>query len=254
MAPERTDNMEKLRVLLLEPNKLVRAGIKKILCDLGVIVEKDAGGIQDAVSYLEDGGRPDLILMEFDAAESGSPIETLRSIRVAAPEAKIVALTSEIASFSLLEALKAGISGLLNKDISPETFLHSLHLVATGEKVFPIHSAFLLNSEESTTSVSRSQPEAPDLSAREVKVLQCLAGGLPNKLIARELNITQTTVKAHVKTVMRKVDVENRTQAAIWCIGKGLQLRAPRRTGHGHAAPDNGNGLASPRDIALEPR
>ncbi len=245
--------MEKLRLLLLEPNKLVRAGIKKILCDLGVVVEKDAGGIQDALSYLEDGGRPDLILMEFDA-ECGSPMETLRSIRIAAPEAKIVALTSEIAPFSLLEALKAGISGLLNKDISPETFLHSLHLVATGEKVFPIHSAFLINSEESTTSVSRSQPEAPDLSAREVKVLQCLAGGLPNKLIARELNITETTVKAHVKTVMRKVDVENRTQAAIWCIGKGLQHRAPHRTDHGHAAPDNGTGLAVRRDIVLEPR
>jgi len=245
--------MEKLRLLLLEPNKLVRAGIKKILCDLGVVVEKDAGGIQDALSYLEDGGRPDLILMEFDA-ECGSPMETLRSIRIAAPEAKIVALTTEIAPFSLLEALKAGISGLLNKDISPETFLHSLHLVATGEKVFPIHSAFLINSEESKTSVSWSQPEAPDLSAREVKVLQCLAGGLPNKLIARELNITETTVKAHVKTVMRKVDVENRTQAAIWCIGKGLQNWAPRRTDHGHAAPDNGSGLAVRRDIVLEPR
>jgi two-component system, NarL family, nitrate/nitrite response regulator NarL len=245
--------MEKLRLLLLEPNKLVRAGIKKILCDLGVIVEKDAGGIQDAVSYLEGGGRPDLILMEFDA-ECGSPMETLRSIRAAAPEAKIVALTSEISSFSLLEALKAGISGLLNKDISPETFLHSLHLVATGEKVFPIHSAFLISAEESKTSVSRSQPAAPDLSAREVKVLQCLAGGLPNKLIARELNITETTVKAHVKTVMRKVDVENRTQAAIWCIGKGLQHWAPRRTDYGHAAPDNGNGLAVRRDIVLEPR
>jgi two-component system nitrate/nitrite response regulator NarL len=245
--------MEKLRLLLLEPNKLVRAGIRKILCDLGVIVEKDAGGIQDALSYLEDGGRPDLILMEFDA-ECGSPMETLRSIRVAAPEAKIVALTSEIAPFSILEALRAGISGLLNKDISPETFLHSLHLVATGEKVFPIHSAFLINSEESTTSVSRSQPEAPDLSAREVKVLQCLAGGLPNKLIARELNITETTVKAHVKTVMRKVDVENRTQAAIWCIGKGLQYLAPRRTDHGHAAPEAGNGLAVRRDVVLEPR
>jgi two-component system nitrate/nitrite response regulator NarL len=245
--------MEKLRLLLLEPNKLVRAGIRKILCDLGVIVEKDAGGIQDALSYLEDGGRPDVILMEFDA-ECGSPMETLRSIRVAAPEAKIVALTSEIAPFSILEALRAGISGLLNKDISPETFLHSLHLVATGEKVFPIHSAFLINSEESTTSVSRSQPVAPDLSAREVKVLQCLAGGLPNKLIARELNITETTVKAHVKTVMRKVDVENRTQAAIWCIGKGLQHRAPRSTDHGHAAPEAGNGLAVRRDVVLEPR
>jgi two-component system nitrate/nitrite response regulator NarL len=224
--------MEKLRLLLLEPNKLVRAGIKKILCDLGVIVEKDAGGIQDALSYLEGGGPPNLILIEFDT-ECGSPMETLRSIRIAAPEAKIVALTSEIAAFSPLEALKAGISGLLNKDISPEAFLHSLLLVATGEKVFPIHSTFLINSEESQRAVSRSHAAAPDLSVREVKVLQCLAGGLPNKLIARELNITETTVKAHVKTVMRKVEVANRTQAAIWCIGKGLQHCAPRRAAHG---------------------
>src|SRR5260221_4723491 len=126
---ERRESMEKLRLLLLEPNKLVRAGIKKILCDLGVVVEKDAGGIQDALSYLEDGGRPDLILMEFDA-ECGSPMETLRSIRIAAPEAKIVALTTEIAPFSLVEALKAGSSGFLNKNISPKPFHHALHLVS----------------------------------------------------------------------------------------------------------------------------
>jgi two-component system nitrate/nitrite response regulator NarL len=244
--------MEKLRLLLLEPNKLVRAGIKKILCDLGLIVEMDTGGTQDAVSYLEDGGRPDVILMEFDT-ECGSPMETLRSIRIAAPDAKIVALTSETAAFAPLEALKAGISGLLNKDISPKTFLHSLELVATGEKVFPIHSAFLVDSEESKMSASRPQLAAPDLSAKEVKVLQCLAGGLANKLIARELNITETTVKAHVKTIMRKVDVENRTQAAIWCIGKGLQRQAP--VAQITVEPrENGSGSAIRQDIVLEPQ
>lgn len=244
--------MEKLRLLLLEPDKLVRAGIKKILCDLGVIVEKDIGGTQDAVSYLGNGGRPDLILMEFDT-ECSSPMDTLRSIRIAAPEAKIVVLTNEIAAFSPVEALKAGISGLLNKDISPETFLHSLELVATGEKVFPIHSDFLINSEESNTSTPPAQLAAPSLSAREVNVLRCLAGGLANKLIARELNITETTVKAHVKTIMRKVDAENRTQAAIWCIGKGLRYQAPGA--QIMVKPlDDGSGSTSRRDIVLEPR
>jgi two-component system, NarL family, nitrate/nitrite response regulator NarL len=244
--------MEKLRLLLLEPNKLVRAGIKKILCDIGIIVEKDTGGTQDAVSYLEHGGRPDLILMEFDTA-LGSPMDTLRSIRIAAPEAKIVALTTEIAAFSVVEALKAGISGLLNKDISPETFLHSLELAATGEKVFPIHSDFLIDSAESKTSTALPQLAVPDLSVKEFKVLRCLAGGLANKLIARELNITETTVKAHVKTIMRKVDVENRTQAAIWCIGKGLLYRAP--VAQITATPvDNGSRSAIQRDIVLEPR
>jgi two-component system, NarL family, nitrate/nitrite response regulator NarL len=244
--------MKKLRILLLERNKLVRAGIKKILGDLGLIVEKDTGCIQDAVSYLEDGGRPDLILMEFDI-EHDAPMDTLRSVRIAAPEAKVVALTTEIGAFSLVEALKAGISGLLNKDISPETFLHSLELVATGEKVFPVHWNFLSHPEESKTSTPPPQRVTPGLSEREVNVLRCLAGGLGNKLIARELNITETTVKAHVKTIMRKVDAENRTQAAIWCIGKGLQYQAPGA--HIMVKPvDNRSGLAIRRDAMLEPR
>jgi two-component system nitrate/nitrite response regulator NarL len=250
--------MEKLRLLLLEPDKLVRAGIRKVLCDLGIIVEKDSGDTQEALSYLEDGGRPDLILMEFDT-EHGSPMDSLRSIRIAAPEAKIVALTNEIAAFSLVEALRAGLSGLLTKDISPETFLHSLELVATGERVFAIHSDFLINPDDSEPPTLPTQLAAPDLSAREVKVLRCLAGGLANKLIARELNITETTVKAHVKTIMRKVNVENRTQAAIWCVGKGLQYQAPVEQIQAPVAQiivkplDNGSGLAI-RDIVLEPR
>lgn len=244
--------MEKLRLLLLEPNKLVRAGIKNVLCDLGVIVEKDIGCTQEALSYLEAGGRPDLILMEFDT-ERGSRMDTMRSIRIAAPEAKIVVLTNEIAAFSPAEALKAGISGLLTKDISPETFLHSLELVATAEKVFAIHSDFLINPDESETSMLPTQLAAPDLSAREVNVLRCLAGGLANKLIARELNITETTVKAHVKTIMRKVNVENRTQAAIWCVGKGLQYQAP--VAQIMVKPlDVGSGSAVRRALVLEPR
>ncbi|HZS83365.1 MAG TPA: response regulator transcription factor [Stellaceae bacterium] len=243
--------MGKIRLLLVDPQKLVREGIKKILIDTEFVVEQEAGDMRDLLAYLESGARPDIILAEI-AGEGDASMAMLRSIREAAPDSRIVALNSNIAGLSPVEALKAGLSGLLVKDISPRGFVHALELVMMGEKIFPVHSDFLAAGDGEAEPAGAAESKVLDLSERERKVLQCLAGGLSNKLIARELDVTETTVKAHVKTILRKINAENRTQAAIWCLGNGLEYQPPEPV---TVAPlRNGAERPARREVVVEMR
>jgi two-component system nitrate/nitrite response regulator NarL len=156
-------------------------------------------------------------------------------MRRAGPDAKLVVLTANFDSWLLANAADLGICGLLPKDISPLALLHSLDLVMLCEKVFPIHKTFLpmtpehdkLSLQGAQTSSFEQSFELANLSVREIEILQYLTSGLPNKVIARELNVAETTIKAHVKTILRKIKAGNRTQAAIWCLKKGLGSPSP---------------------------
>jgi two-component system, NarL family, nitrate/nitrite response regulator NarL len=119
----------------------------------------------------------------------------------------------------LKAAMGAGADGYLLKDVSPEALIQSLQLVVIGEKVFPTNLAALL-----LTQISTPAPQSSwrGLSAREREILQHLVTGASNKLIANRLGITEATVKVHLKTLLRKIDVNNRTQAAIWAMNNGI--------------------------------
>jgi two-component system, NarL family, nitrate/nitrite response regulator NarL len=115
--------------------------------------------------------------------------------------------------------MNAGADGYLMKDVSPEALLQSLELVMMGEKVFPTNLAamlFELNNASSPVNSVRG------LSPREQEILRALVTGSSNKLIAIKLGITEATVKVHLKTLLRKIDVNNRTQAAIWAMNNGF--------------------------------
>jgi two-component system nitrate/nitrite response regulator NarL len=130
-----------------------------------------------------------------------------------------VALASDFAVDALRDAMNAGADGYLMKDVSPEALLQSLELVMMGEKVFPTNLAamlFELNNASSPVNSVRGQ------SPREQEILRTLVTGSSNKLIAIKLGITEATVKVHLKTLLRKIDVNNRTQAAIWAMNNGF--------------------------------
>jgi two-component system, NarL family, nitrate/nitrite response regulator NarL len=120
---------------------------------------------------------------------------------------------------ALRDAMNAGADGYLMKDVSPEALIQSLELVMMGEKVFPTNLAamlFDLNNASSPVNSIRG------LSPREQEILRALVTGSSNKLIAIKLGITEATVKVHLKTLLRKIDVNNRTQAAIWAMNNGF--------------------------------
>ncbi|WP_281978057.1 LuxR C-terminal-related transcriptional regulator [Pseudorhizobium flavum] len=135
----------------------------------------------------------------------------------------IVLLAKSMEPDQLAASFVSGVDGYLLDDISPEALLESLHLVTLGEKVFPSQLAVLMCGNY-WKSVRTDVPKFKDadLSEREILIVQGLTEGCPNKILAHKLNITEATVKVHVKAVLKKLGVRNRTQAAIWAIQSGL--------------------------------
>jgi len=147
----------------------------------------------------------------------------LHRLRDIYPDARIVVLASDMTVEALREAMSAGADGFLMKEVSPEALLQSLELVMLGEKVFPTNlAAMLLDLTSAPTPLNSIR----GLSSREREILQLLMTGASNKLIAIRLGIAEATVKVHLKTLLRKIDVNNRTQAAIWAMNNGFSTKA----------------------------
>lgn len=218
--------MKKIRLMLLEPNKLFREGLKRLLCDsdFEIFVEESvlAGGLDNLVV------NDDIDLLLFDPCElpgqgAGEQAEFYLQLRRAAPTAKLVVLTTRICPQVFGRALESGVDGFLLKDMSADALIQSLQLVMIGEKVFPTNlAAILVSGGFGAISAARSTHSMKGLSDREIQILRCLLNGYPNKLIANELHITEGTVKVHLKGILSKINARNRTQAAIWALNHGL--------------------------------
>jgi two-component system nitrate/nitrite response regulator NarL len=218
--------MKSWDVMLVDGDRLFCAALGALLSNSQFQIAAEYICLTDAVAAVRSGRRTDLILLNL---QTGQPEELsqLKQMRALASEARIVVLASDLAPQILTGALQAGADGCLNKTMSCEALQRSLHLVMLGEAVFPRSIADLLIS---TPMDEISPPPIPqsgggELSKREVEILRCLLGGQSNKAIARNLNITESTVKMHFKNVMRKIRAQNRTQAAVWAIQHGISPR-----------------------------
>jgi two-component system nitrate/nitrite response regulator NarL len=199
--------MTSSRTILIEANRLFRQGLKHLLAGTRFAVEAEFSTTEQAIEGAAASG---LVIV----GEGGD----LQQLRGAYPEARIVVLASDFAVDALRDAMNAGADGYLMKDVSPEALLQSLELVMMGEKVFPTNLAAMLFD----MNVTAPQHSVRGLSPREQEILQALVTGSSNKLIAIKLGITEATVKVHLKTLLRKIDVNNRTQAAIWAMNNGF--------------------------------
>ncbi|MBB3021350.1 two-component system nitrate/nitrite response regulator NarL [Microvirga lupini] len=153
-------------------------------------------------------------------------LEVVRQVRERSPETRIVALADQFDLSFVRTAHEAGVSGFCLTAGGPEVLIKSLELVMLGESVLPFevlrslidaaprkHSQPL---QDSTTEPKLSDLKDCKLSMREAEILGCLTKGEPNKVIARRLDITEATIKVHVKAILRKIGASNRTQAAMW--------------------------------------
>jgi two-component system nitrate/nitrite response regulator NarL len=208
--------------LVIDVNGLFREGLKQLLDDSQFRIEFEFASLKEALAHVGQDCRPELILSEFDG--SNDSVGQFNGLRAACPDSKLVVLTNKLVPRSLARSLEAGADGYLLKDISVEALTQSLSLVMVGEKVFPTQLAgFLIQ--------GKARPERPifrpgvrpnGLSDREEAILRCLVYGYPNKIIADQLQMTEASVKVHLKVVLRKIRAANRTQAAIWAINNGF--------------------------------
>jgi DNA-binding NarL/FixJ family response regulator len=205
-----------IRVLVVDDHALVRRGLSDLL---GAAADIELVGALDDGLRAEAGvreHRPDIVLMDLSMPGLDG-IEATRRVLAAAPDTKVIILTSFSENARILAALEAGAVGYLLKDAEPDDVLRALRdAAAGGVPLSPRAARALLPASRTRTSGLAA------LTAREREVLTLVAAGLPNKSIARRLEISEKTVKAHLTRVFTTLDVRDRTSAALWAQRNGL--------------------------------
>jgi DNA-binding NarL/FixJ family response regulator len=203
-----------IRVLLAEDHNLVRAGLERLLATVDDI--EVVGGAPDGAEAIRlvAETRPDVVLMDLSMPNVDG-IEATREILRANPHVHVVVLTSLTDRERILAALDAGAIGYLLKDGEPAELIAGIRAASRGESPLApkVASAIL---------TARAQRKRAALSEREREVLRCVAEGMPNKLIARQLGISEKTIKAHLTKIFQQIGVTDRTQAALWAERHGV--------------------------------
>ncbi len=208
-----------IRVLLAEDHAVVRAGLERLLSGADEI--EVVGAVSDgeqAVAIAAE-ARPDVVLCDLSMPVIDG-IEATRRIVADNPEARVVILTAFSERDRILGALDAGAVGYLLKDADPDELLEAVRAAARGEAPLTPKAASAVLSD-------RAEQRAVELTDREREVLSLVAEGMPNKLIARRLEISEKTVKSHLTRIFERTGVTDRTQAALWAQRHGLGPDSP---------------------------
>ena len=211
-------------VIIIDDHPLFRKGVSQLIAlndQLHLIGEASSGeeGLELARAL-----EPDLILLDLNMPGM-SGIETLRALRDADLAARILILTVSDAADDLVSAIRAGADGYLLKDMEPEELLARIVEAMRGRIVISESLNGLLARSLRDEAQAAERSLAP-LTERERDILGCLASGLSNKLIARDLNIAEGTVKVHIKNLLKKLKFRSRLEAAVWAIDQNLRPQA----------------------------
>ncbi|MDX1755393.1 MAG: two-component system response regulator NarL [Marinobacter sp.] len=208
-------------VLLIDDHPLLRQGIKQLVEmeeDMEVIGE--ASNAHDGITLALD-SEPDLILLDLNMPEING-IETLKRLRAENVGSRIVIFTVSDHEDDVVAALRAGADGYLLKDMEPEDLVPQLRQAAVGRMVISDRLTTLL-----AEALRSQKPEATgasydSLTPREKDILKLIAEGLSNKMIGRKLDISDGTVKVHVKHLLKKLNLRSRVEVAVWAVEEGL--------------------------------
>jgi DNA-binding NarL/FixJ family response regulator len=202
---------EPIRILVAEDHLVARVGVSTIVNmqpDMTVVAEA-ANGNQAVELFRQT--RPDIALLDL-RMPGMTGVEAATAIRKEFPKARMIALTTYGGDEDIRRALAAGVQAYLTKDVLHDELLKAIRAVYSGQTYLPAGVAAAL----------AAQMPRPDLSAREVQVLELIVRGLANKQIAYSLSIAEHTVKNHVKNILSKLGVQDRTQAATVAIQRGI--------------------------------
>lgn len=211
-----------MRVLLIDDHALVRKGIEELLQSRGVQVVASVGSGEEGVRRARE-LPADLILLDVKMPGMNG-IETLKSLRASGVRAPVVMLTMSREDADLSAALRAGARGYLLKDMEPEELLPALQAAVQGDNVVAQELVGSLAGLVRGDAAPAPRPAVhfAELTPREREILGCIADGSSNKMIARDLQITDGTVKLHVKAILRKLGLRSRVEAAVSAVEHGL--------------------------------
>ena len=203
----------KIRVLVVDDHTVIRKGLCLLLSaeKYGIEVVGEAADGRDAIEKSRS-LNPDVILLDLVMPGMGG-LEAIPAIRQGNPEARILILTSFAEDDQILEAIRSGALGYLIKDASPDELVSTIHNVYLNRMSLPPELARKMMLGAQIPGVN--QPTSL-LTDREVDVLRCVAQGYSNKQIASELSISTNTVRTHVSNLLQKLNLENRTQLALY--------------------------------------
>ena len=213
------NNMPKQRTLIIDDHPLFRKGLKQLMHDAGEFeISGEASGGHEGIKQAHV-LQPDLILLDLNMKDM-SGIDVLKSLRQDEIDARIIMLTVSDHAEDLVAALRAGADGYLLKDMEPEDLLEHIKASANGRMILNDKLSAILTRALNESSRPKNPSEA-GLTEQERKILDLIATGKTNKLIATDLGITEGTVKVHVKHLLKKLNLKSRVEAALWAVGQG---------------------------------
>ncbi|MBO8157707.1 MAG: response regulator transcription factor [Bacillaceae bacterium] len=206
-----------MRILVVDDHQVVRKGLVYFFQtqkDLEIVGEASNG--KEALDLLEK-EQVDVVLLDVQMPEMDG-IEATRKIKELYPQTNVLILTSFSDYNSVIPAIKAGASGYQLKDAEPEELAHAIRKVQTGEKMIDQKAAIHLFQHVSHDENNEEKKRLDELTKREMEVLKEMMKGKSNKEIASDLFITEKTVKTHVSNILSKLEVHDRTQAALFAV------------------------------------
>ncbi|MER8366814.1 response regulator transcription factor [Mesorhizobium sp. M1378] len=245
--------------VLVGPSELLREGLSRILNEEDFCILFSTDSVNDLLQKPLPRHRSILLIIDIGGADAEAEFAQIVEFKAIYPASHVVALADHCRTADIVSAFRAGADGYLTKIAAYDTFIKALELVMLGQTVLPAETSMVIQdirqgskNEPTAEPIADELPKVEDkvesgdqekviLSNRENCILRRLIEGESNKAIAREINIAEATVKVHVKAILRKIRVRNRTQAAVWAMN------------HGMLTPPSGNG-ASGNDTVVPQR
>jgi len=220
MADAASSNQDEVSVVLVDDHMLFRGGLRAILEENGIEVAGEASNGEDAIELVEQLA-PDVVVMDINMPGI-SGVEATRRLSARAPQARVVVLTISADDANIMDAMMAGAAGYLLKDAAAEQVVGGIRAAARGESSISPRIASRLLAHLREEQGSPAEAVHPDLTDRELEVLRLLAAGKANSEIAGELYISPKTVKNHIASILMKLQMENRIQAAVYAVRSGI--------------------------------
>jgi len=216
------DSAPNPRVLLVDDHEIYRAGLRGLLVEAGTDIVGEAATGEGALELVEE-KHPNVVIMDLNMPGIGG-IEATRQITTLAPLTRVIMLTVSSAAPDITDAVLAGACGYLLKSATTQEIVSGIAAAARGDALLsPSVAARLLERvRETPVRPSVPDPASASLTDREIEVLRLLASGMDNAEIGRTLFISPSTVKNHISSILLKLQIENRIQAAVYAVRSGL--------------------------------
>ncbi len=218
-------NDQAIRVVIADDHGVVRAGLCGLLADAGLDVVGEAGNGREAVEIVKE-MQPDVLLLDIRMPDMDG-LQALAAIKAACPQISVIMLTTYANPEYLARAVSLGAAGYLSKETDPHRIPRAVRAAAEGDSLLDRNLLRAALQDVSPPPLPPVEPEptappAEELTEQETVILKLIVEGFNNEAIADTLSISRSTVKTHISHIFRKLNVSDRTQAAVWAMRNGL--------------------------------